>query len=581
MAGIPEHTIEEVKSRADIVEVVSGYIALKKAGSNYRALCPFHQEKTPSFNVNPAKQIFHCFGCGEGGNVFTFLMKYEKISFPEAVRLLASNYGIKIEAQGGRKNDEIEAIYKAMDSAANFYHRLLAESRDNSKVAQYIKKRGIAPELVERFMLGWAPDDWDSLYRHLSKAGFSDKTINAAGLGQPSSKGNMIDRFRGRLMFPISSIGGKVIAFGGRIIADNVKDAPKYINSPETPIYNKSRVLYGLNHAQTSARRNNAVVVVEGYMDVLALWSAGIENCAAVSGVAFTPGQAEAIKRIADSVIALFDADEAGLNAAKRSVPVLLDHRLSVKMLSLPGAKDPDEYLAANGPEQLMERVNSAPAFPAFIIDSVCGKADMSSIEGRTKAAHEIMPYLRRIKDNIERSQYVQLLSERAGIDEKVLARNLTTEGAPGFGGYKSTDSKKRSAKQNAERILVRILLDRPEYLDSLASDLRVDDFEDDNHKAMFEMIQSAKSRKIELTADIIDLSPDENIRKILTGLSMEKNLFDENDVDIVAEDCLKRVRYSHKGRKNKLEDQISAAKNGAKEKFYQAKKKYFEIRDN
>ena len=251
MAGIPEAVIDEIRGRADIVEVVSSVLPLKRAGSNYRALCPFHTEKTPSFNVNQDKQIFHCFGCGEGGNVFSFLMKYENLTFPEAIRSLAERYGVKIPEKNSYRNEEHDVYYKAMEEAANFYHKLLVNQEPNSQVTRYLEKREITPELVETFKLGWAPDAWETLARYMiEEKKFAPDVIEKAGLVKPGKHGR-IDRFRGRLIFPIKNRSGSIVAFGGRIIAGDEKSA-KYLNSPETPIYHKSSVLFGYHRGYTA-----------------------------------------------------------------------------------------------------------------------------------------------------------------------------------------------------------------------------------------------------------------------------------------------------------------------------------------
>lgn len=581
MSMIPSHTIDEVTVRSDIVEVISRYIPLKKAGANYRALCPFHEEKTPSFNVNPARQIFHCFGCGEGGNVITFVMKHESVSFPESVRLLADQCGVEIKTTQSKAEGAKESIYKAMEAGTVFYQKRLKAEGPTSAVKDYLKERGVTKELATIFRLGWAPDEWEVLTGHLLKSGFDQKTLESAGLAKPSSKGNLIDRFRGRLMFPIFSLGGKTIAFGARVIDDSDKQAPKYINSPETPIYSKRSVLYGLNLAQPSARRENSLIVVEGYMDALALRSVGIENCAAVSGTAFTSKQAEAIRRICENVVVLFDTDEAGVAAAKKSVPLLLDIGLRVKALSLPGAKDPDEFIKTRGKEEFLKLVAKAPPFPLFIIDSALSGAQLGSVEGKTRAVRDAIPFLRRIQDNIERSQYVQILAERTGVDLKTLQAEV------GGGGAKTTTApsqsrdsgKKKGAKFLAEKILLRILLENPEYLESHASELSLDDFENQEHKDIFRLILEGRDKGLAATVDIINIANDDRTRENLTGLLLEMNLYDEKDIEKVISDCANLVLFSPETRRRTLKEQAMAAKSGESEKFTEAKKKYMETR--
>jgi len=584
MAQIPDHIISDIRHRADIVEVVSGYIPLKKAGANYRALCPFHEEKTPSFNVNPAKQIFHCFGCGEGGNAFTFVMKYENISFPEAVRLLAGQYGVQIPFTGGDKLDnETGKLYQVVEAAADFFTRQLQET-SASGPHDYMKKRNLTPDLVNLFRIGWAPDEWEMLTRSLAESGFTRKTIETAGLGKISSRGNLIDHFRNRLIFPIADVGGRIIGFAGRTIDDKQKGAPKYLNSPETPIYNKSRVLYGLHLAKTRARETNTLYVVEGYMDVISLHCADIKNCAAVAGVAFTTKQAETIRRICDNVVVVFDSDDAGVAAARKSLPTLLDAGLKARVLSLPGTKDPDEFISKHGREEFLRLAADASPFPQFIIDNVMKSADLESVEGRVKATKEVMPFLRRIRDEMERSEYIQILSDRAGVSAINIQREAkstklsTSKMSPPL---KTTGSSNLSARAQAEKIFIRILLDSPSYLESVASGLSADDFTDQSYKNMFELILAAKERGITGSAGILNLDMDETLRKSLTGLSLQTGLFDEEDVEKVAKDCANRIRYRPDERRLRLKEQVIAVKEGKIKKFKEAQKKYIESRCN
>ncbi len=564
------------------MEVVSGYISLKKAGANYRALCPFHEEKTASFNVNPAKQIFHCFGCGEGGNAFTFVMKYENISFPEAVRLLAGQYGVQIPFTGGGKlDDETGKLYQVMEAAATFFSRQLEKTTTSGPARDYMKKRNFTPDLVNLFRIGWAPDEWEMLTRSLAESGFTRKTIETAGLGKISSRGNLIDHFRNRLIFPIADVGGRIIGFAGRVIDEEQKRGPKYINSPETPIYNKSRVLYGIDLARTRAREANTLYVVEGYMDVISLHAAGVKNCAAVAGVAFTPKQAETIRRICDNVVVVFDSDSAGVAAARKSLPTLLDAGLKARVLSLPGAKDPDEFVSKHGRDEFLRLAAKASPFPQFIIDNVMKSADLESVEGRVKATKEVMPFLRRIKDEMERSEYIQILSDRTGVGALNIQKETKSSTPKTVLRLKTTSLGNTSARSQAEKILVRILLDNPHYLESLASELSADNFTNQAYKNMFELILGAKERGITGTAGILSLDMDDTLRKSLAGLSLQTGLFDEADMEKVAKDCVNRIRYHPDERRLRLEEQIIAVKEGKMNKFKEAQKKYIESRGN
>jgi len=574
---ISQNVIDEIRDRADIVEVVSSYIPLKKAGQNWRALCPFHEEKSPSFNVHPAKRIFHCFGCGVGGNVIDFVMRHENLAFPDAVRLLADRYGIEIKETSRKVDEGRDRIYKAMASASAFYHKTLMESPLGGPVWRYLEKRGVPPELVDKFAIGYAPDKWDALASKFLKEGYDLPTLETAGLAKIGSAGKPVDRFRNRLMFPIRAVGGQVIAFGGRTLDD--EQGPKYLNSPETPIYRKSNVLFGLDLAQQSARRENTLIIVEGYLDVVALHKAGVENCAAVSGTAFTPRQAEMIRRVCENVVALFDSDAAGVAAAKKSAPILMDAGLRPKVATLPGAKDPDDYIAANGAEAFKQRVAAAVAFPVFVTGATLAQTDMDSVEEKTRAAREILPFIARVRDGIERDQYLQSLAAKTGIDKRALERELRKEpGAPAAPGAAAPQARP-GARAMAERILARVLLDNPSYLDTVAAGLTAEDFKDEAMRKAFELILRAHQQGAPDAAGVVNLAGDEASRALITSLALEAGLYDPEDASRAASDCVHRVRYDPAERKKSLNAQARAAEGRAAEEYSRARKKYMETR--
>ncbi len=350
---IPEDKIEDIRSASDIVDVVSDYVRLKKRGSNFVGLCPFHNEKTPSFNVNPRMQIYKCFGCSEGGDVFQFVKQVEKVEFPEAVRILAGRANIDLpeEDRDSRQATEWESIHHALRFAARFFHDTLIESDEGSGARTYLAERGVSDSSIRRFGLGFALDSWDGLLRAAEKAQLSDEILLKAGLVIPRGENEgFYDRFRGRVMFPILSHVGKVLGFGGRVLRHE-SDQPKYINSPETLVYHKSRVLYGLYQARQEIRRNEEVYLVEGYTDVVALNQAGVENVVASSGTALTREQIELLQRYCKQVILLFDSDSAGATAAVRGIDLILESGLSVYVVSLPDGEDPDSFARAAGGE--------------------------------------------------------------------------------------------------------------------------------------------------------------------------------------------------------------------------------------
>jgi len=421
---IAEDKIQEIRERTDIVEFVSGYLPLKRSGANYQGLCPFHSEKTPSFNVNAPRQIFHCFGCGVGGNVFSFLMRMEGLSFPEAVRRLGERVGIEIEEERlspaeQRRREEAERLARINEVACDFYHRILIEEPEGAPARAYLRKRGYDGETARRFRLGYAPDAWDVLAGHLAQKGFDPELArDRLGLIRPSKSGRGdIDLFRRRLLFPIFDLRGKVVAFGGRVLDEAL---PKYINSPESPIYHKGRTLFGLYQGREAMRREKTGIIVEGYFDQLALARAGFDNAVATCGTALTAEHARLLKRYAKRLLLLFDQDAAGGKATFRAMDVLLAEEVSAAVVELDPGEDPDSFLKKRGATAFGERLAAArPVLEVFIESTLAVHGE--SIEGRARAVEEILAKLRLLPAKIERSLYCQLLARRTGIDEGLL----------------------------------------------------------------------------------------------------------------------------------------------------------------
>ena len=429
---IPEEIIQEIRDRTDIVEVVSSYLPLKRSGANNQGLCPFHAEKSPSFNVNSTRQIFHCFGCGVGGNAFTFLMRMEGLAFPEAVRRLGEKAGVDVPDEqmtpaDEQRRQEREKLARINEVAAEFYHQLLLNSDDAAPARRYLRQRGFDSEAVRAFKLGYAPEQWDSLAKHLADKGFEKKNIrDQLGLTRAGKDGRQdYDLFRKRLMIPIIDIRDQVVALGGRVLDDSL---PKYINSPESPIYHKSRTLYGLNAARESMRREDVGIVVEGYFDQMALHRAGFENSVATCGTALTPEHAKLLKRYTDRLIMLFDQDKAGRMATLRSMDTLLPAGISVAVVTLKEGSDPDSFIAENGSEAMQARLDAAQPILEYYIDLTleqCGE----SVEGRARAVEAIAGKLSLLKSDIEKDLYIKAVSERIGLDASLLRnRSVATQ---------------------------------------------------------------------------------------------------------------------------------------------------------
>ncbi|MDQ7063874.1 MAG: DNA primase [candidate division KSB1 bacterium] len=419
MPIIPENIVEEVRMASDIVDVVSDYVALKQKGRNFFGLCPFHPEKTPSFSVNPEKQIFHCFGCGTGGNVFTFIMKEEGVNFPEAVRILAKRAGIAIPEPEEATDVNLqvrEALYHINEMAMAFYEQQLF-SPAGREALKYLHSRGFTDEGIRTFHLGYAPDSFDALLKHATARHFSPDKLEQAGLLNKREDGGYYDRFRHRVMFPILNLSGKVIAFGGRRLSDD-DTIPKYVNSPETPIYHKSNVLYGLFLARDAIREQDLAVFVEGYTDMMRLYLSGIRNVVATSGTALTPLQARLVRRYTQNVTLLYDSDTAGAAATLRGADVLVEQGLEVKVAELQEGEDPDSFVQKYGPDALREQLAKAIPlldFKALRIPEAGGHLE------KNERVQSLVQTLAKIQDGLKRQEMVHYYAEKMKLDEEVL----------------------------------------------------------------------------------------------------------------------------------------------------------------
>lgn len=427
MGRIPEQVVAEIRERADIVQIVGRHVTLRKSGSRLWGLCPFHDEKTPSFQVHEDKQIFYCFGCGAGGDVFAFRMKQDGLDFPDCVRALGRELGIDIpEARG--EEGQSSAAYRANDSACAFFRSEL-RGPNGGAARRYLVERGVTEELIDRFQIGFAPAGWDGLVSHLRRAGIAPADAEVAGLIARRQTGDgHYDRFRARVVFPITDPSGQIAGFGGRAMGD---DTPKYLNSPESPVYKKSRVLFGLAQALDAIREHRRVIVVEGYFDLLALHRAGLHEGVAPCGTALTQSHAHRIRRYAEEVVLLFDGDAAGQAAAERALPILLAEGLRVRAAFLPLGEDPDTLLAKSGVAALRACVDSAVPLLDHLIERALKDA-AGHAWAAADAARSLAPYLRAIGDPVERAAYVRQLSSQleippAALDEALRQGTSTT----------------------------------------------------------------------------------------------------------------------------------------------------------
>jgi DNA primase len=424
---IADDTIEEVRRASDIVDVISQYLQIKKRGKNYLGLCPFHQEKTPSFNVSPDKQMYHCFGCGAGGNVFTFVMEHEKVSFVEAVRTLAQRAGITLPADGAGargESTEHEGLYEACKTAGLYYYDTLVHSVEGKFALEYFRHRGFSDGTMMKFGLGYSRNSWDGLVGLAAERKLDIAQFERAGLLLKREDGTYYDRFRGRAMFPIFSPSGRTVGFGARKMRE---DDPlgKYINSPETPIYVKSRSLYGLYQSKEAIRAQESAVLVEGYADLISVYQAGVENVVASSGTALTEEQIQIISRYAKAITLVYDADSAGSKATIRGVDLIIENGLDVSVATLPEGEDPDSFVRKNGGEAFRKRLAAAVSFLDFKASTFRDQGLLSTPEGKTRAVRSIVETIARVKDEIKRNFFIKNVAEKYGVYESVLFREL------------------------------------------------------------------------------------------------------------------------------------------------------------
>jgi DNA primase len=425
---IADDKIDEVRNANDIVEVISGYVQLKKRGKNYLGLCPFHTEKTPSFTVSAEKQMYHCFGCSKGGNIFTFLMEMDKISFVEAVRSLASKAGIIIPEENmsvTEEQTEFENYYAVCRFAGMHFFRNLTESEEGKEALSYFYKRGFTDETIRTFGLGYAMNSWDAFVLKAQADGFKIEDISKVGLARVREDGSLYDYFRGRAMFPIFSTQGRVIGFGARKMREDDAIAGKYINSPESPLYDKSRVLYGLFHSKDFIRQEDNALMVEGYADLISLYQAGIQNVVASSGTALTEAQLKLIGRYSKNLTLVYDSDSAGSSATVRGIDLALEHDLNVRIVELPEGEDPDSFVLKHGGIEFRERLTNAISFIDFKAKQFQRSGAFTTAEGKTQAVRSLVQSIAKMKDELKRNFYVKDVAEKYEVYESLLYREL------------------------------------------------------------------------------------------------------------------------------------------------------------
>jgi len=522
----PDEVIEEVRTRNDIVDVISGYVHLQKKGANYFGLCPFHNEKSPSFSVSPGKQMYYCFGCGAGGNVFTFLMEYENYSFPEAVKTLAQRAGVNLpeaeESEEARraesKRTRLLAVNK--EAAKYFYYQLRA--RQGEAGMRYLKGRQLSDETIQKFGLGFANKTSDDLVRYLRNKGFSPELIHEAGLCNVDEKHGMYDKFWNRVIFPIEDINHRVIGFGGRVMGDGT---PKYLNSPETPIFDKSRNLYGLNFARSSRKGN--IILCEGYMDVIAMHQAGFDQAVASLGTAFTSGQAGLLKRYAKEVLLSYDSDGAGVKAALRAIGILRETGLTGKVIDLKPYKDPDEFIKNLGQEAFQERIDRAENSFLFEVRMLEREFNLSDPEDKTRFYRQIAQKLCAFPEEVERENYIEAVAEKYHIGLESLRRLVgSTAAATGLARPverpKSGIHSKATPEENdkrTQRLLLTWLVEEPQVYPKIARFLSPQDFTEELYRRVADKLFEGLEKGEVNAAAIISLFPEEEEQRQVASL--------------------------------------------------------------
>ena len=567
---ISEEILEKIKSQNDIVDVISERVRLRKAGRNFTGLCPFHNEKTPSFSVSQEKQIYKCFGCGEAGNVISFVMKEKNLPFIEAVKYLANRANIPLEMNNGEKSKSAkkkDLLYRVNVEAAKFFFSNLM---NNQNAKEYFLNRGIKEETIKKFGLGFANDSWNSLMFYLRKKGINDVLLEEAGLiSVNKEKGTKYDRFRNRVMFPVFDYQGRVIGFGGRVLDDS---KPKYLNSPETLVFQKGTNLYGLNFALKHNMSERYFVIVEGYMDLISLHQYGITNVVASLGTALTINQARLLKRYADKVIISYDADMAGQMATLRGLEILRTAGFDVRVLNIPQGKDPDEYVRSNGKEAFLKLINSAEPLIDYRMKKAEEGIDFRNSQSLILYAKRIMEIISDL-DPVEKDVYIKKASENTGIKEQtlydILKSKMKDNREHNFRNNKEEDRSKLYVEPGflkAERAILKIMLENKEYLQYIEERISENDFILLEHKEIFTVIMLAKGENINNIDSFIE-SKLNNIKSIGELVKIrEENIFFADDVKVQINDFINEIHsYKLKQRIDQLKKEQKELENQGK----------------
>lgn len=584
MAQIPEHIIDEIRQASDVVDIVGQYLPLKKMGNTYKTLCPFHQEKTPSFNVNPQKQIWHCFGCGKGGNVYTFLMEYDKVSFVEAVRTLAQKAGIKVpETRADYKDGRHDLLYQANELAASFFSENLADPK-NASAREYLEKRGITKETQELFRLGYAPNEWDGFIKYAGRSGLSLPLLQESGLIVARETGSgFYDRFRHRIIFPFFSLGGRVIGFGGRSLEQSPQ--AKYLNSPETPIYHKGRGFYGFNQTKSAVGDAGYAILVEGNFDLIVPFQAGFKNILATAGTALTPDQARLLSRYARRVVVCYDPDSAGQSATERAIEPLLEAGLDVKAALLPPNMDPDAFIREKGAEEFGALIKNAITFVEFLVMRTSLQKDLSQISEKSKLVNDLAGLMVKVEDTVSRAQYARETADLCGVDESLVLDLMRKK--QGLSPKQAAAPGKELPQIDWEHEIFVLLIKRPQFLEEFGPQLKEGNLPSPWLQGMLARLETqySQSGRIEgakLFEDLVDQEEQNRLSAIIARSHQGDDTMDDADKDrTVLRDYLKKLKELRlKPRMKELQEQIKLSeKAGNREQVSQLLAQYQELR--
>jgi len=581
MAGrIPQNLLEDILSRVDIVELISGYMPLKRSGRNFKCNCPFHHEKTASFTVSPDRQIYHCFGCGAGGNAFSFLMQYEKFEFLEAVEQLAKKSGVSLpeaKREDPGLTNLITQLYKANELSASFYNAHL-NSPAGAGARNYLLKRGIKEEVIKEFKLGAAPDKWDSLMLHLKSQGLSLSVMEKAGLIIPKRGGGYCDRFHNRIIFTIFDIKSRVLGFGGRVLPAGANSSSgdalaKYVNSPETQIYIKGRNLYGLNFSKDHIRQEDCAIVVEGYLDFLMPFQEGAKNIVASLGTALTTEQARLLKRYTSNVVMIYDPDSAGEAATLRTLDIFIEEEMNVKVASLPKGLDPDLFVRQQGIAAFKQKVSSALDLFDYKLSVLTGRFDKGKAQGKAGIVAEMLPTINRFKNAILKTEYLKKLSSELKVREEDLLQELKKiKGEKDYSAEPGKAQRKELVINPAEKLLIKLMLEEAEVIEFIREHLQPGDFQDAVASRIasiiFDLAQQGK--KVEPSV-LISYFGEEAVSRLICESTLMTEV-NSNNKERVVNDCVNRLKDNRlRLKKDTLQEEIKKAQSlGEEEKLHE-----------